>query len=425
MKRYAGIRDNNICIISDSIFLNDEMRVAEVPKELDGISNEKLMAEFKFKGCEFKSKSTAKSAGELKVALVANYGGQCGIATYSKFLFNELVGKVNDYRIFAEKLDKPEAGLQNIDETKVIQCWKRGESISELVAEINKFDPDVVSIQHEFGIFPNARHWLSLMSQLSEYRVIVTMHSVFPTHTDKTIYEAAMPEIIAHLQGAKDCLENEKKVNGKVYVIPHGCYPITNQSKLWDNYKSKHTFIQSGFGFQYKNFAASIKAAAILKPKYPDVFFTGLFSESPHNTYGHQAYYNELVSLMDSLNIQNNVAIIRGFQPDSVVDTYLRSNAVGVFPYIEVPGHKVFGASGAARLAMAAGIPIISTSIPHFSDIPTIKADTAEDIANELDKLFSNPVLAKKQVETQNAYIKENDWEKTAKRYIGVFERAI
>jgi glycosyltransferase involved in cell wall biosynthesis len=422
MTRYAGIRDNNICIISDSIFNNSNLRVVEVPKSLDNISSAKLMSEFKFKGCEFKSKNIVKLASDLKVALVSNYGGKCGIATYSKFLFNELVGKVADYKIFAEKIDLPESGAPNINNDHVVQCWKRGGEISELVAAIKQYDPDIINIQHEFGIWPNARHWLSLMTQLSDYRVIITMHSVFPMHADKTIYEAAMPEIIVHLQGAKDCLKNEKKVNAKIYVIPHGCYPIKDQTKLWNNYRSQHTFITSGFGFQYKNFAESIKAAAILKSKYPDVFFTGLFSESPHNTMGHQAYYNELIKLIDDLNIHDNVAIIRGFQSDSVMNTYLRSNNVGVFPYISIPGHEVFGASGAARLAMASGIPIISTSIPHFSDMPTIKADTAEQIAKELDLLFSNPSLAKKQIELQNTYIKENSWETSAQRYINVFE---
>jgi glycosyltransferase involved in cell wall biosynthesis len=125
---------------------------------------------------------------------------------------------------------------------------------------------------------------------------------------------------------------------------------------------------------------------------------------------------------VDEFSLHENVAIIRGYQSDNIIDSYLRTNQVGVFPYLSVPGHSVFGASGAARMAMAAGLPIISSSIPHFSDLPTIKADTPEQIAEALDRLFSSEELKKKQVEKQNQFIITNSWANIAKQYIAVFE---
>ena len=64
-------------------------------------------------------------------------------------------------------------------------------------------------INHEFGLWPNASYWLSMLTQLSEYRIITTLHSVFPQHYDKTICEAAIPEIIVHSEGAKQALEKK------------------------------------------------------------------------------------------------------------------------------------------------------------------------------------------------------------------------
>ena len=289
-----------------------------------------------------------------------------------------------------------------------------------MVAELKNFDPDVIWVQHEFGLWSNASYWLAMMNQLSEYRVIVTMHSVFH-HRDKTIVEAAMPEIVTHLQGGKDVLKNEKGVPGSVYVIPHGCYPF-NKERLWNFYKSERTFLQFGFGFRYKGWENAIRATSILKEKFSDVFFTGLFSESSYSKLEHQLYYNELMELVDQLGLQENVAILRGYQSDASIDSYLRTNQATIFPYISHPAHEVFGASGAARLAMSKGLAVVTSSVNHFSDLPTIKADTPEEMAAALGELFSNSKAKQDQIDKQITYLNENTWEKIALQYITLFE---
>jgi glycosyltransferase involved in cell wall biosynthesis len=425
--RYATIKHDRICSVSNVPFEcnGGEFGTIQVPDELSHISSKDLILSGKVKNGKIAGKFVKKPASHMKIALIGNYGSKCGIGTYCKFLYDELINYVGDYKLFVEKQDNYEIENPKIPQDKIVACWKRGENLSELIKNVENYNPDIILIQHEFGIWPNARIWLSLMSQLSDYRIITTMHSVFPDHNDKIIYEAAMPEIVVHLPQAKENLINEKKINGKVYVIPHGCYAIGNQKKLWNTYHSDFTFIQQGFGFEYKNFEGSIKAAALLKPKYPDIFFTGLFSESPHNVVGHTIYFNKLMDLIKRCNIRESVSIIRGFQSENVINSYLRTNQVGIFPYVSVPGHEVFGASGAARLAMSAGIPIITSSIPHFSDLPSIKADSPEKIAEELDKLFSDKQLQVQQIAKQNQFIIDNSWDNIAKKYVAVFENEI
>ena len=420
--RYAAIKNERISLISTEPFENKKINIVEIPDKLDHISAKQLIINGRVKNGEVIYKHLKKPASEMKIALVSNYGSACGIGTYSKFLFEEIINYVGDYKLFIEKQDKYEIENPKIPSDKIMACWKRGESNLELVEAIKEYEPDVVLIMHEFGIWPTAPIWLSLISQLSNYRIITTMHSIFPYHQDKTIYEAATPEIVVHLQGAKDCLVNEKKISGKVYVIPHGCYPIGDQSKLWNTYKSNHTFIQTGFNFPYKNYKSSILATAILKKKYPDIFFTALLSESPHNMDGHTLHFNQLSELVNQLGIQDNVSLIRGFQSENVINSYLRTNQVGVFPYMSVPGHEVFGSSGAARWAMSAGLPIISSSIHHFSDLPTIKANSPEEIATALDYLFSSEDARKQQIDKQNQFISDHSWNKIAQQYIKIFE---
>lgn len=424
--RYAVTKNNRICFISPSPIEDPRFEIIVVPEEWSHISSKELILNCKVKDGTLQCKLLKKPAKQMKVALVGNWKMRCGIATYSENLWSQVVKHVGDFKLFIENNssvtgDLNEIGGQIIPPEKLSICWKRGESLKELVQAIKEYDPDVVWIQHEFGLWPNAGYWLSMMNQLSDYRVIVTMHSVFH-HRDKTIVEAAMPEVVVHLQGGYDVLKHEKKIPGKVYVIPHGCFPCTNRERLWNFYKSERTFMQFGFGFRYKGWENSLKATAILKEKYPDVFFTGIFSESPHNKAEHQIYYNELMCLIDELGIQENVALIRGFQSEETLDSYLRTNQATLFPYISHPSHEVWGASGAARIAMAKGLPVVTSSVNHFSDLPTIKADSGEEIAKALEILFSSPEEREKQILRQIEYLEENTWENIALKYVSLFE---
>ena len=427
MTRYVGARNNTIYTVSDCLFSSEKYTVVMVPPKLETVPSNDLLQHYVVRNGKVVAKNEKIVAKELRVAFVGNWKMKCGISTYSEHLWPEIAKHIGSFKLFIERNPVPTGSIYEFGDTTlldddVVACWERGSSLQELVDEIKKFDPDIVHIQHEFGCFPVASHYLSMMSQLSSYRVITTVHSTFH-HKDKTICEAAMKEIIVHLQGAKDLLKHEKGLAADIYVIPHGCTPCSDKTRLWDFYHSRATFVQSGFGFRYKHFEDSIKAASLLKSKYKDVFFTALFSESQQNMQVHQVYYDELVSLVEQLGIRENVAIIRGFQSDQSMDSFLRTNKAAVFPYGLEPGHEMFGASGAARQAMTSNIPVITSCIPHFSDVASIKADSPDAIARELDRLFSDGVAVKSQLARQEQFLLDNSWEKVARMHVDVFER--
>lgn len=425
MARFVGVKQHRICVVSDNYFNNDGLNIIEVPAELSHLSPAELITSCTVCDNKIKYKHTKKPLSEIKLALVGNWKMRCGIATYSESLWPEVAKHVGNFKLFIEKNDITtgdvhQFGNQLLSDDQVVSCWKRGESLSELIKELKEYNPDIIWIQHEFGLWPNARYWLAMMNRLFDHRVIVTMHSVFH-HKDKTIVEAAMPEIVVHLEGGRKLLKEEKEIGGEVYVIPHGCDPF-NGDRLWNFYKSEKTFMQFGFGFRYKGWENSIYATAILKEKYPDVFFTGLFSESPYAKLEHQVYYNELMDIVNRLGLHENVSLIRGFQSDAVIDSFLRTNQATIFPYVSHPDHEVFGASGAARMSMSKGLPVITSSVNHFSDLPTIKADTPEEIANALESVFINKDIRQTQIQLQTSYLQENTWEKIGLRYACLFQ---
>lgn len=415
MGRFVGIKAGKVCIVADHPPNSANYQVVPVPPEMEHISAANLMMARVVDG-KLYHRLARKPLVDLRIAVVTNYRAHCGISTYAEQLFPEITKLVKDLHLFVEHNSNPTSALDN-----ATQCWTRGQPLYQLAQAITAYNPDIVLINHEFGIFPDARFWLALMTQLSDYRVIVIMHSIFPDHQDKTIVEAAMPEIVVHLQGARTALLQQKGVSGIVHVVPHGCNVIADNSKLWNIYHSMHTFVQIGFGFTYKNFADGILAAQILKAKFPDVFFTALMSEAINCEHIHNQYFRELTQLISELKLEDNVAIIRGFQSDQVINSFLRTNQIALFPYKSDAGSQVFGASGAARLALATGIPTITSTIHHFSDLPTIKAESPQQIADELTKLFQDKKLQEIQRSKQLDFVKAHSWSNIAQLFADVF----
>lgn len=425
MSRYIVVKDGLIRAVS-TIEISSNDQVICIPSELDNVTSSMLMSRFQVRDGVISHRQNVKQASRTKIAFIGNWKMRCGISTYAEKLWPHVIANVADWRIFAERnLEKTGplniVGDIEVDPNHIVECWSRGESLSELIKQIHEFAPDVVWIQHEYGLWPNARHWLAFLSQLTNTRVIVTLHSVYK-HMDKLVSEAAIPEIIVHLAGAKTVLKDIKRVPGIVHVVPHGCDSIGDKKRLWNIYRSEHTFTQFGFGFRYKGWENSIRAVAELKKKYADVFFTALFSESLYNMTEHETYHADLQRLIRELGVEDNVAIIRGFQSDESLNSYLLTNRAVVFPYISHPEHEVFGVSGAARYAISKNVPVITTSVNHFSDIPTIKADTPEAIAAALDTIFSNQKLWTQQVQKQIEYATTNSWESVAKRFLEILE---
>lgn len=372
-----------------------------MPKALDTLSNAELLKTCVVRnGTVVTLESVWQNQSDLRVAIVAPYKIACGIATYTEALVANMTPLVKELKVFAEARD-----------------WSRAKPLSQLVSALSDYAPDVVYVQHEYGLFPVAAYWLSFISQLSaKFRTIVALHSVYD-HADKLICESACPEVIVHTMAAAAKL-HDKGYRGRIVVVPHGCEK-PNAGKLWNLYRTPHTLVSFGFGFRYKAIENAIEAVALLKPKYPDVFYTCLFSESVAGKSEMDQYHADLLELVQERGLTDNVAIIRGFQSDNALDAYLRTNRIALFTYKDNGKHTVWAASGASLVAMSKSLPVITSSVPLFDQTKGVcpQADTPKEIAAEVEKMFDEKALLA-QVGKQNTYLQNNSWAVSAQRYL-------
>jgi glycosyltransferase involved in cell wall biosynthesis len=388
--------------------------LAEVSLGIGRRSAKQIIQDFVIKDGKLVAKKRQIDKTKLRIAMVGVWGIPCGIATYTEFLVQELRAAGHEVTIFAEHTQEEK------EESNVVRCWSRGQSLTKLVRALKKHDPDVIFIQHEYGIFPDARKWTGFISQIQDFNHYVVLHSVYK-HRDKAVCEAICKNIIVHSEIAKQVLV-EKGIVSNIQVIPHGCMEIEEVNRLWNIYRSPHTVLQFGFGFEYKGWDVALDAVAILKEKHPDIFYLILFSESNFVPEIHNAQYQRIVDLIQEKGLEEHVAVIRGFQSDESLTNFLRTVRVAIFPYTAHPDHVVYGSSGAARMALANGTPTIVSKVPLFYDLDGIlpRVESAEELAAEIDKLFSSNVAYRKQVKKQQKYVQQNSWAITAQRYVDV-----
>lgn len=366
-----------------------------------------------------------KPVSELRVAVICNWNDRCGISTYSKYLVSALRPKVKSLQVFSEITDKP----TDNDENFVTRCWKRGQRLKEMVKAVRDWQPDFVIIQHEFGIFPNAVHFFQMIQSFADLPYAVVMHSVYE-HLDKSVYASVSNNIIVHSEQGKRVLRGKGNTSN-IWTIPHGCIPALPREELWNILHTPYSIMQFGFGFRYKGVDRMLEAVALLKNKYPDkygdIFYCMFLSNNGHNDRAHEEYYQSLMDRVSELGIEDNVAIICKYNSEQMLGLYLRMFKLAVFPYVSSPENTVYGATGAARIALAHGIPVIASNSHLFDDLEGVvpRPATVEDLAKEIGKVFSDGKHRQALVDAQRDYVENHSWDNTADAYLQVYREIV
>lgn len=177
------------------------------------------------------------------------------------------------------------------------------------------------------------------------------------------------------------------------------------------------------FGFKYKGIDVAIDAIKYLKDtdaKFKDILYIYVCSESDTNKGIHDNYYDMLSEKVEKEGLENNIILIRGYLEDNMLDTYLKTVKMVIFPYIQDANNSVFGSSGAIKIAMSYNIPIIASKSHMFDDIEGYVPRTLDykELAEEIDKIFSDSNYREKVINDSHTYIKNNSWKITAQRYL-------
>ena len=310
------------------------------------------------------------------IGWITTWGIRCGIATYSRFL--------------VEQMDDEVVVLCQSGEGEVegaIPCWKRDSNVfSGIIAQIAAKGIDTVVIQHQPGLlrFAYLNELLLKLSEM-EVKVFITMHNtrdrsvIFPSKRIEKVVEGlkTCSTVMVH---SKADVENLEKLGiaANVAMIPHGIYPPPLQSAetLPFNGRVLGTF---GFLLPHKGQIQLVEAFERL-PGWDELLLLCATRE------GSGKMEKKINSLIKEKGLEGRVKLVTDFLDDEVAIATLAKCELLAFPYQNTNE----SASGAVRMGVASGVPIVVSPIPIFDDIEgaiKMRGKSVDDIVASISML--------------------------------------
>ncbi|MHC4457228.1 MAG: glycosyltransferase family 4 protein [Planctomycetota bacterium] len=300
---------------------------------------------------------------------------------------------------------------------------------------INFSHIDVVSVQHEFGIFGgDAGSYLSLLLKRLKPPVITTLHTVLgdpSPHYHKSLADVcnASYRIITMNERGAGMLRESYGISGKkVQLIPHG---IPDLPFVDSNYY-KHKFRMEGrktiltFGLLNKNkgIEVMLKAMPAIIESDPSVLYVVLGMTHPSVLkHDGESYRFKLQRMVKELGLQKHVIFHNRFVNDEELNNFLCSADIYATPYL----NKEQLTSGTLSFAVGTGKAVVST--PYWAAIELlakgrgklVEFGDSKQMAEAIVKILKNDRLFYSLRRKAYDYGRSRTWPKIGQSYWKLF----
>ena len=311
------------------------------------------------------------------IALIGNHlPRRCGIATYTTDVAIAMRSRFPDIQVQVWAVDDG-AGCEYADDVTGIILENEIESYRHAAREITASKPDMVWLQHEFGIFGGSAgdYILTLIDRIT-VPVAVALHTVLsepdPDQRRVTLALVARCEtIIVMADEAKRLLIDIYGAKAdQVIIIPHGiphrAFEPTDDHKQKLGYAGKQLILTFGLLSPGKGIETMIRAMPDVVARHPNTHYLVLGATHPHQVASSgEAYRDQLMALVDTLGMKSQISFIDAFfDTDEILD-YLAAADIYVTPYLN-PAQVT---SGTLAYAVGLGKPIVSTPYVHAKEL--------------------------------------------------------
>lgn len=347
----------------------------------------------------------------IRVAYVSTYVPQkCGLATYT-FHLRQAVNNAKGWKGKDPVVVLTENPTDDRSDDPVLWPLQRDQvdDYAKMARKINYSDIDVVSLQHEFGIFGGeaGAHILTFIRNLKK-PLITTFHTVFKK--PEPPYASIQREIAE--KSAKIIVMNRKAVayleeaygipKEKICFIPHGTPEPSpeNRQKFreqlgWKNRKVLMTF---GLLSRGKGIERILKTLPEIASKIPNVLYVIAGQTHPEiRKREGESYRDELQEQIRTSGMQRHVVMIDKYMGEDDLIKHISACDIYVTPY---PGMQQI-TSGTLAYAVGLGRPVLSTPYAYaqdlLSDCPELLLPYEDDKAwiDKTVSLLTNDLLLK------------------------------
>jgi len=261
-----------------------------------------------------------------RVAFIGNYQPrQCGIATFTTDLCESLADEYENTACIAIPVNDTEAGYEYPPRVRFELTEKDIESYRRAADFLNINSVDVVSLQHEYGIF-GGRSGSYILALLRELRmpVVTTLHTVLknPSHDQRRVLEEVVSlsdrVVVMSEKGAEFLRDIYHVPAEKIDLIPHGIpdVPFVDPSFNKDLFGVEGKSVLLSFGLLSANKGVENVIAALpaILEKNPNVVYIVVGATHPHVLQSEGEMYRlSLQRLAHEKGVEKNVIFYNRF----------------------------------------------------------------------------------------------------------------
>jgi len=372
-----------------------------------------------------------------RVAFIGNYlPRRCGIATFTHDLHRAVSTSRPDVETSVTAMTNPGSTYDYPPAVRFQVREDRFDDYAQAAKFLNGANFDVVSLQHEYGIFGGEAggNIVDLLRRLN-MPVVTTLHTVLaqPTAAQHDVMSQiidASTKIVVMAEKGRELLRSVHDVPvRKIEVIPHGIvdFPFleTHHAKAKLGFEGKSVILTFGLLSPSKGIENVIEAMPSIIRSCPNAVYVVLGATHPNLLRNEgEAYRDSLTARVRELDIENHVVFFNQFVDQATLLDFISMCDVYATPYL----NEAQMTSGTLAFSFGLGKAIVSTPYWHAKELLAdgrgilVPFGDAKAVSNEIAGLLTNEV--RRQAIRKRAYAASRSmtWEQTAKRYLSVFE---
>jgi glycosyltransferase involved in cell wall biosynthesis len=374
-----------------------------------------------------------------RVAFIGNsLPRRCGIATFTTDLQQAIDAAAgsSDTAIVAmtddgRQYDYPPAVRLQIRENALDE-YKRAADF------LNAGEFDLVSLQHEFGIFGGdaGSHIIALLANLT-VPIVTTLHTVLaePNMAQRRVMREiadASTSLIVMAEKGRELLRAEYGVAAdKIELIPHGipncAFVGPDAAKLRHGFSGKTVILTFGLISPNKGIEVMIDAMPGILDRRPDAVYVVLGATHP-NLVRHEgeAYRERLKTRTRELGIEDRVVFLDQFVDQPTLVDFISMCDVYATPYL----NEAQMTSGTLAYSFGLGKAVVSTPYWHARELLAegrgvlVPFGDSAAIGTGIAELLTDDLRRHAMRRDAYSYSRSMTWERTAERYLATFAAA-
>ena len=303
---------------------------------------------------------------------------------------------------------------------------------------LNERHSQVACLQHEFGIFGGdaGNHVMALLSQL-RMPIITTLHTVLaePKSAQRAVLNRivdASSTVIVMAEKARILLRTVYGVPAaKIEVIPHGipnsAFVEPDAAKVKLGFARQAVILTFGLLSPNKGIEVMIDAMPLILKSRPDAVYVVLGATHPNLVRNEgEAYRESLIARARALGVGEHVVFLNRFVDQATLLDFISMCDVYVTPYLK----EAQMTSGTLAYSFGLGKAVVSTPYWHAQELLAdgrgvlVPFGDARAIATEIAGLLTDDARRNAMRKLAYSSSRSMTWERTAERYIEVFEAA-